>query len=28
VQVFAVFSWFLGGSEGQEAEAPTSTRNR
>jgi len=28
VQVFAVFSWLLGGSEGQEAEAPTSTRNR
>jgi outer membrane putative beta-barrel porin/alpha-amylase len=28
LQVFAVFSWLLGGSEGQEAEAPTSTRNR
>jgi hypothetical protein len=27
VQVFAVFSWLFGG-EGQEAEAPTSTRNR
>jgi hypothetical protein len=28
VQVFAFFSWLIGGSEGQEAEAPTSTRNR
>jgi hypothetical protein len=28
VQVFAVFSWLLGGAERQEAEAPVSTRNR
>ena len=30
VQVFAVFSWLIGpaGGEGQEAEAPVSTRNR
>ncbi len=28
VQVFAVFSWLIGGAEGQEAEAPVSTRNR
>jgi len=28
VQVFAVFSWLLGGAEGQQAEAPVSTRNR
>ena len=27
-QVFAVFSYVFGGSEGAEAEAPTSTRNR
>jgi hypothetical protein len=27
-QVFVVFSWLFGGSEGQQAEAPTSTRNR
>lgn len=28
VQVFAVFSWLIGAPEGQEAEAPVSTRNR
>ena len=28
VQVFAVFSWLLGGSEAEQAEAPISTRNR
>ena len=28
VQVFAVFSVLLGAAEGQEAEAPVSTRNR
>ena len=28
MQVFAVFSLLLGGVEGQQAEAPVSTRNR
>ena len=28
LQVFAVFSWVLGGRERGEAEAPVSTRNR
>ena len=28
VQVFVVFSWLFGGAEGQQAEAPASTRNR
>jgi len=28
VEVFAVFSWLLGGGHEQEAEAPVSTRNR